>query len=183
MSRSSIALCAALFGLILALPSLTYALDDPACKPLYDASRKANLIANHMYSTTIAGYNKNLPENSEMISTGGANGVIYVMVRGKWTRTRLTPGDLVKDKDEGASTAKNTCRYLRDEALNGEATSVYSSHSDTEVGKVDTTVWISKSKGLPLREDIDIDVGGSLGKSHKSIRFDYVNVHPPAGVQ
>jgi hypothetical protein len=48
---------------------------------------------------------------------------------------------------------------------------------------LDTTVWISKSKGLPLRADIDIDVGGSMGKSHKSIRFDYVNVHPPAGVQ
>ena len=183
MSRSSIALCAAFFGLILALPSLTYALDDPACKPLYEVSRKANLIPYHMYSTTVAGYNRNQPENSEMISTGGANGVIYVMVRGKWTRTRLTPGDLVKDKDEGASTAKNTCRYLRDEALNGEAASVYNSHSDTEVGKVDTTIWISKSKGLPLREDIDIDVGGSMGKSHKSIRFEYGNVHPPAGVQ
>jgi hypothetical protein len=32
-------------------------------------------------------------------------------------------------------------------------------------------------------QEIDVDVGGSMGKSHKSIRFDYVNVHPPAGVQ
>ncbi len=182
MSRSTLTICAAFFGLLLATPALTYAL-DPACQPLYEASRKGNLIPYHMYSTTVAGYHHNQPENSEMISTGGANGVIYLMVRGKWTRSRLTPGDLVKDKDEGASTAKNTCRYLRDEAVNGEATSVYSSHVDNEAGKVDSTIWISKSKGLPLREDIDMDVGGSMGKSHKSIHFDYVNVHPPAGVQ
>jgi hypothetical protein len=56
------------------------------------------------------------------------------MVKGKWTRSRLTPGELVKDKDEGA--AKNTCRYLRDKALNGEAASVYNSHGDTEGGLV-----------------------------------------------
>ncbi len=182
MSRPLFTLCAAFFGLMLAMPALTHALDDPTCKAIYDASRKANLIPSHMYSTTIAGYNRNQPENSEMISTGGANGVIYIMVRGKWTRSHLTPGELVKDKDEGASTAKATCRYLRDEAVNGEATSVYSSHDDTEAGKLDTTVWLSKSKGLPLREEIVIDVGGSMGKSHRSIRYDYVNVHPPAGV-
>jgi hypothetical protein len=151
-------------GLMLAMPALTYALDDPGCKALYDASRRANLIANHMYSTTVAGYNRNQPENSEMISTGGANGVIYIMVKGKWTRGRLTPGELVKDKGQGAATTKNTCRYLRDEALNGEAASVYSSHGDSEVGQVDTSVWISKSKGLPLRADIDIDEGCQHGQ-------------------
>ena len=183
MSRSWLIVVTAFVGLMLATPALSSALDDPTCKALYDASRKANLTANHMYMTTVAAYNHNQPENSEMISTGGANGVMYIMVRGKWTRSRLTPGELVKDKEQGQASAKNTCRYLRDETLSGEATSVYSSHADTETGKMDTTIWISKSKGLPLREDIDMDVGGSMGKSHKTIRFDYVNVHPPAGVQ
>jgi hypothetical protein len=36
---------------------------------------------------------------------------------------------------------------------------------------------------VPLRTEMDIDVGGSMGKSHMSVRYDYINVHPPADVQ
>ena len=188
MRRSLITGCAVLSVLMLAVlmlatPALTYAVDDPACKPVADAGRKVNLTPNHSYSTTVAGYNKNQPENSEMISTGGLNGAIYVMVKGKWTRTRLTPGDMVGDKKESEVTAKNTCRYLRDESVNGEAAAVYSSHSVSEVGTADTTIWISKSRGLILRQDMDMDVGGSMGKVHRTMRYDYANVQPPAGVQ
>jgi hypothetical protein len=183
MSRSFITVAAVLFGLMLATPALTFAVDDPACKPVLDAARKANLAPNHIYSTTAGAYNKNQPENSEMISTGGAKGVIYVMVKGKWTRSPLTPGEMVGDQKEGEETVKNTCRYLRDESVNGEAAAVYSSHSVTEFETVETTVWVSKSKGLILREDMDMDVGGPMGKIHKTMRYDYANVRPPAGVQ
>jgi hypothetical protein len=182
MSRSLITVCAVLSGLILATPALTYAVTDLACKPLLDAAHKVNMAPNHIYSTTVVGYNKNQPENSEMISTG-ANGAFYIMVKGKWVRSRITPGEMQKDKEEGETTAKTTCRYLRDESVNGEAAAVYSSHSDTEVGTADVTVWISKSKGLVLRDVMDMDAGGSMGKSHRTSRYEYVNVQPPAGVQ
>jgi hypothetical protein len=44
---------------------------------------------------------------------------------------------------------------------------------------MDVQVWISKSKGLPLRGELDVDVGGKLGKSHSSMCYEYGNVEPP----
>jgi hypothetical protein len=83
----------------------------------------------------------------------------------------------------GNPTTKHSCRYVREEAVNGEATVVYAAHSESEYAKVDMTVWISKSKGLTVRQDVDMDVGGLMGKSHTSSRYDYTNVAPPPGVQ
>jgi hypothetical protein len=40
-------------------------------------------------------------------------------------------------------------------------------------------MWISKATGLPMRVDLDIDVGGSGGKSHASSRYEYGDVKPP----
>ena len=48
--------------------------------------------------------------------------------------------------------------------------------------KPDAQTWISKSKGLPLKTEEDIDTGGG-DKRHMSIRYEYSNVRPPAGVQ
>jgi len=36
--------------------------------------------------------------------------------------------------------------------------------------------------GLVLREEIDINVCGSMGKSHMAMRSDHTNVRPPAEV-
>ena len=68
---------------------------------------------------------------------------------------------------------------MREESLNGEPAAVYKVHSETEAAKTDGQVWISKSKGLPLRQELDMDVGGSAGKSHREMRYDYANVKPP----
>jgi hypothetical protein len=64
--------------------------------------------------------------------------------------------------------------------MNGEATAEYTTHTETADMKSDTQVWISKSRGLPLRQDVDTDVGGKLGKSHVETRYEYDNVQPPA---
>jgi hypothetical protein len=45
---------------------------------------------------------------------------------------------------------------------------------------VDTQIWISKSRGLPLKQIYDIDVnGGARCKSHTEIRYEYTNVTAP----
>ena len=137
----------------------------------------------HVYMTEIAGFRHNKPENSESIYAGGANGAIYVLVGGKWTRSKVSAGDMLKQQEENGRTVPSSCRYLREEAVNGEAAAVYASHVETEDMKSDATTWISKSKGLPLRTELDLDIGGALGKTHTSIRYEYSNVHPPAGVQ
>ena len=48
---------------------------------------------------------------------------------------------------------------------------------------IDTQMWISSSRGLPLRQIIDMDVGGKMGKSHQEIGFDYADVTPPAAAK
>ena len=153
---------------------------DDSCKSLYDAMTKMVVVPVHIYTTTVAGYNKNVPTSNEMIYSGGPTGAIYVMAGGKWTRTQMTGADMMGKQEENRRTAKDTCHVVREEAVNGEAATVYTSHSDTEGSKVDSTVWISKSKGLPLKEDVNIDVGGAAGTSHMSMRFEYANVKPPA---
>jgi hypothetical protein len=56
---------------------------------------------------------------------------------------------------------------------------VYSTHDVSSKGVVDSQIWISRAKGLPLRQDMDIDVGGKNGKSHSSSRYEYGDVKPP----
>jgi hypothetical protein len=59
---------------------------------------------------------------------------------------------------------------------------VYGTHSERSDGghiTSDGQVWISKSRGLPLRDEIDIDSGGPAGKNHYSGRYEYTNVQPP----
>jgi hypothetical protein len=176
MNRMLNAVFAVLLASMLAVPALAL---DPACQPVADASAKMLAIPTHISSTTTAAYAGGKPQNTEMIYAGNA---IYVNVRGKWARTRMTPQEMLKMEQENKESKKGTCRYVRDESVNGEAAALYAEQSNTEAGTSEAKTWISKSRGVPLRTEMDIDVGGSMGKSHMSMRYDYSNVHPPAGV-
>jgi hypothetical protein len=67
---------------------------------------------------------------------------------------------------------QESCKYLRDETLNGEATSVYSDLMKSRAGTADGKVWISKSKGLILQQDVEVDMGAK-GKGKQTILFTY----------
>ena len=62
---------------------------------------------------------------------------------------------------------------LRMSPLNGEMAALYNSHSETPKSKIDMQMWISKSKGLLLRQDMAS--GGVVNSS----RYEYGNVKPP----
>src|SRR5579872_2708256 len=149
------------------------------CQTIEEASGKIWSLPVHLYTTETAAYRNKQPKTSESIYTGGANGAIYVLVNGKWTRSRITTSQLKAARDEARKTPKQTCRYVRDETVNGEPAAVYSTHAETEDYKTDINVWISKSRNVPLRSESDMDLGGSNGKSHTTTRFDYSNVQPP----
>jgi len=153
------------------------------CETIAAAAGKIWSLPVHIYMTETAAYRKNQPKTSESIYTGGADGAIYVLVNGKWTRSPVTTGQLKAGQDDAREKAGQSCRYLRDEAVNGEAASVYSTHHDGDGFKSDVTIWISKSRNVPLRSESDMDVGGAAGKSHTSMRYDYSNVQAPAGVK
>jgi len=71
---------------------------------------------------------------------------------------------------------------VRDESVNGEATAVYTEHTENEGIKGDGQTWVSKSRGLPLRTEEDLDTGDG-DKRHMSIRYEYNNVSAPAGIR
>lgn len=167
----------ALVGSLLALPALAM---DRACQPVADANSKLLATPTHISTTTTAAYTGGKPRITESIYAGNA---IYVNAAGKWSRSQMTPQEMLKMEQENRESKKGTCRYVRDESVNGEAAALYAESSDTEDAKTNAQTWISKSRGVPLRTEIDMDVGGSMGKSHMSMHYDYTNVQPPAGVR
>ena len=163
----------ATIGLALLLPSIgaTPLAAQANCQAVDNAMNKVYTTPTHLYNT-MDGKSKN-----EIIYVGG---VIYDNVRGKWARSQLTLPQLMKMEDENRRNSKYTCRYLRDESVNGEMAAVYSTHAErSDMGiKSDGQVWISKTKGLLLRQEEDIDAGVGA-KNHHSTRYDYANVQPP----
>jgi len=172
--RPTVASAAALLSAAFILSASARAADEP-CQPLADTMKKMAATPTHIYSTTTAQWRTGAPRQTETIYAGGA---IYTKVGASWMRSQLKPADML-DASSRDPQGRHSCRYLRDEAVNGEAAAVYSTHFEAQSGKIDTQIWVSKAKGLPLRQETDIDVGGAVGKSHRSERYEYVNVQPP----
>jgi hypothetical protein len=150
---------------------------DSDCQPEFEALSKLATTPTHSYTTqTAASRAGGKPVNSEAIYAGG---VIYFKVNGKWIRSTLTPQQELQQVRENQKNSKATCRYLREELVNGEVASVYSTHGENEDAKSDARIWISKSRGLLLRQEVELNVGGTLGKSSSSTRYEYGNVEPP----
>ena len=156
--------------LLLTVGSAAHAADD--CRPVMDAAKKTATTPNHLFLTHVAAFrNGGKPTSSEVVTTKDR---CYVLVNGKWTSR---PYDVAKEaSDIDAAESQPTCKFVRDETVDGEAASVYGEKSEDTT----TTVWISKRSGLLLRMETDIDVGGAHGKDHSESRFDYVHIEPPA---
>ena len=160
------------FGLAYGVPRVARAQGD--CKAVFDADDKMLATDHHSY-TTKTGVQR---ETSESAMVSGAN---YLQVKGQWMKSPLTVAEVRAQKLENRKNAKNvSCQFLRDETIAGEKARVYRAHSETEVASSDVTVWISTSRGLPLQQEQEIDVGGGAAKTRYSIRYDYANVSVPA---
>jgi hypothetical protein len=157
----------------LLMPGMPLAAQDDCsamAKAMAAAFGKQHKTPTHVYSTSkISG--QTFP--SEMIYAAGS---VYMKINSKWTLT-----DSIRDLEQPvpkkgqSANSKDTCRYVKDEPVNGEMAALYSSHSETAKGKIDLQIWISKATGLPLRQETDSDGG----KAVISTRFEYGNVKPP----
>jgi hypothetical protein len=138
------------------------------CKLVMDAMTKLFDTPAHAYVTmNITGK----PQEAESIYAGG---VVYARYNGKWSAGSTTK-EMKELAEKNRQNNKTTCRYLKDEPVNGEMAAVFSVHDVSPRSTSDSTTWISKAKGLPLRSDIDLNEG----KSHLSTRYEYDNVKPP----
>lgn len=168
---------AVIFALAVSLPAACHAADG-SCPMVFDALTKVVTIPHRTITTrSVKGAANDNPISNESISTGGA---IYVKVEGKWTRSSVTSEEMLKQSQENRKNTRNAaCHLLREEVVGGEAASVYAAHSESEDAKTEVQVWISKSSGLPLREEIDMDNGENQRKTHYSMRYEYGNIKAP----
>ncbi len=162
---------------ILLWPAVGQAQKIPAaCQPVVDAERKGFSTPTHLYSTENGGKGR----STETIFVDGAT---YVMRNGGWRKSPMTPKDLLAQLETNLKTATAfTCQPLPDESVAGGAAAVYRSHMENQGVKSDAQIWISKSSGLVLKQEEDLDDGAG-GKRHLSLRYEYTNVQPPAGVK
>jgi outer membrane lipoprotein-sorting protein len=153
---------------------LVFAAVDPDCQAVEDASKKQQSVPYHMSSTSSFGSGPAKTTQGVVV-----DGILYTLVNGQWVSMALPPArPRVNDADGAKTGLKQLCQHVRDEPVNGEDAAVYSIHSETPPGNVDQSMWISLSKGLPLRMDMDF-TSKNGDKSHSSIRYDYNNVQKP----
>jgi hypothetical protein len=146
------------------------------CDAVAAAAMKVFQVPAHLYMTQMAVFTGGKSKNSESVYL---NGAIFVMVGGKWVKSSVSPKDLSDSKKE-SDQKLGVCSVVRDEAVSGEPATLYKVHNQTPDDTVDTQIWVSKLRGLPLKQINDMDVGGARGKSHTEIRYEYTNVTAPA---
>jgi hypothetical protein len=147
------------------------------CDAVVKAMLKVLQVPAHLYMTETAGFRGG---KTRVLETIYFNNAMYVRVNGPWIKSPISNTELTEAKDK-LDPKTSQCSVVRDEAVNGEPATLYQAHTQTPDDKVDTEVWISKSKGLPLKQISEIDVGGGAsGKSHTEIRYEYTNVTAPA---
>ena len=158
---------------ILLLAAIPLAAEDD-CKPVFDAFDKVMTVPVHIYSTISTG---GKPTTTESIYTSDG---IFSNHSGKWTPIPVKREEVAKQEEESRKKSVNTCRYLKDEEVNGEMAAVYSSKTASPEQKADGKVWISKNAGVPLRHESDLVTGADgATKNHYSVRYEYKNVAPP----
>lgn len=146
------------------------------CDALIAATMKVLQVPSHLYMTQTSDIDGGKAKNAETIYL---NDVTYVKVDRDWRKSTVSTKDL-REMKKDSDQKLGTCSAVRDEAVGGEPATLYKVHSQTPEDTVDTQIWVSKLRGLPLKQINDLDVGGARGKSHTEIRYEYTNVTAPA---
>lgn len=175
----------AVFTLGLSLIGATPLAAQGNCQSVLDALSKVFATPSHIYRTmspVSKDRSKPRPEDTTYSETIYVGESAYTKGVGSWRRSRATLEQVKKLEEQNIKSSKYTCRYLRDEPVNGEPAAVYSTHSEREdLGiKSDGQIWISKSRGLPLRQELEITESGDKSEvNHHSMRYEYTNVRAP----
>jgi hypothetical protein len=146
---------------------------DPSCKPVFDANNKTLDTQNHIYEEETDSRGKK--RTSELITV---NGERYLLMDGKWSKSRMTVAASKEQSEENKKNAKVvTCKRIGSDSVNGRAATVYTEHTETEDSKSDGKIWVSSS-GVILKTEIDLDPGTN-DRVHMTVRYEYGNVKAP----
>ncbi|MGA9422467.1 MAG: hypothetical protein WBW61_08895 [Rhodanobacteraceae bacterium] len=141
------------------------------CDALYNAGIKSVQAPHHVTSTTTR--RGGIPRTGEAIYSGG---IEYLKLKGKWTRSSMTPKDRLEAAQEKLKTHPDTCTFLGDQTIDGEVVSVFKAHSN-EYG-TNQLVRVVKSSGLIQGGTMSLPDGATV-----ETRYDYTNVRAPADVK
>jgi hypothetical protein len=147
-----------------------------ACQPVYNALTKIVTTPSHSYSTQTSPLVNGQQRTVEVIYVQGKT---YMLARGKWMISPVTPNDVLERELENEKQGKSTCQVVRTESIHGESAAVYSMRRETDTANEDGLIWISKTSGLALRKEIEMEIVGTQGKMHLIGRYEYSNVKPP----
>ena len=132
---------------------------------------KSIVTPNHLYlSLTMASLNGGKPKTSETINTGKTT---YINYDGKWQASMSTQA-LLDQMLERRKSAIGTCRFVRNEMIDGFEASLYAvREGGPSGGPADSKVWLEKRNGLPIHVDFDIE------GVHRESRYIYGAVSAP----
>ena len=167
MNKTTLGLVA-LVVLTASLGSAHGGTEDATCKLVFDATAKGLTTPNHSYmKLSLPAVNGGKPADSETINTGKAR---YTRrADGGWTSS-MSPQDNLDQMADNRKENQYTCRFIRDETVDGVAASLYETRGDT--GLI-TKTWLSKSNGLPVH------VINDVGSMHSETRYVYGPVSVP----
>ena len=115
------------------------------------------------------------PMHTEVVVTGGK---MYVMVMGKWQSMPFSAEETISTAKQKMAESTHTCQQVGSETVNGEGATIYSEHAD-KAGGVESRVWISDSRGLPLKVEVKVPSGAMT----QTMEYHYDNIQAPAGVK
>lgn len=147
--------------------------DDAACQAVLDAFARLANTPNHQVTVQ---RDRSGTTMVESINTGTR---LYVRGRGTWTSKPFSPAAEIMAESAHAKSQKSSCRRGRDETVEGIEASLYSVHTSTDEGTSDAKLWIAKANGLPVRQEIKLDLAKVPGKTHIEVRFIYAGVAAP----
>ena len=165
-------LCVFAFGVL--LTGAAPAAAQISCRPVFDAIDKVMTTPTHMVRSVPGPGGE--PKKGEAIYAGGA---IYQKTGPGWERMPVTTAQAAKQERESRAKATIACRIVKDnDPVDGEPATLFESKTETKTETTTAQVWISKAKGLVLKQEIDIDAGKG-GQTHYSVRYDYDKVEAP----
>jgi hypothetical protein len=123
---------------------------DASCSIVFNAMLRLPTVPSHSFTTMqMPGVGK---ITSEMINDGKK---LYILQDGKWKVSPMTPQDLLAQEKENIQNNKTTCSVVRDEAIDGVGSTLYSIAESDADGTTKSQVWISKASGLPVHAKLD----------------------------